>query len=472
MNEKFEYNGLWWLPETLQNQVSGRLRFSPGKGAVLEVLGALDESRSWDRDFNPSLILGISDTGKRITLYDCQWTQASFSSLGIPKQTFSASIVFVGAHFEAPDNVKFKKVSVHYANLDEWVAKPGFNIDHSEPGTRKLTVTYVQPEPAKIDINGCKMTVGSFGPSTRHSRFKEVSISQKAWVSISSEEEKPLDWFLDVLYHVRNFLSLGMSEPTYPLAVQGVTEASKQDSDGGSDLYLPVGVFYQVPFLPAEIKTIHPHDMLFTLLAIQDGFQLYFSNWIGKADLLKPVYDLYFSTLYNPEIYVESEFLSLAQAIETYHRRKFGGKYQSDEEYREGLYLALVGAIPEDTDKDFKLSLIQGRLKFANEFSLRKRLKEITERLSSRLGIGFIASNESRQRFVNNVYHTRNFLTHYTHELQERSAEGKELVELTMKLKALLTICLLEELGLTFTVIGEIINRSRKLKFMLGSEAS
>jgi len=207
--------------------------------------------------------------------------------------------------------------------------------------------------------------------------------------------------------------------------------------------------------------------MLFTLPSIQDQIEIYFNNWISKAESLKPVYDLYFSTFYNPHLYLESQFLSLAQAIETYHRRRFGGKYQTDEQYRGDLYQRFVEVIPPGLDPGFKQALREGKLKFANEYSLRKRLREIMCQIRSRLSLGFIVSGDAVGIFIDNICDTRNYLTHYDPELKARAAEGSDLVKLTQRLKAILGICLLEEMGLPPQTIKEIVSQNRGYQYLL-----
>lgn len=157
--------------------------------------------------------------------------------------------------------------------------------------------------------------------------------------------------------------------------------------------------------------------------------------------------------------------MNLAQCAETYHRRRFGGKYQSDEEYRNDLYQRFLEAIPQDLDGGFRQSLKQGKLRFANEYSLRKRLQEITNKLST-LPISFINTDEAQARFISKVCDTRNYLTHYDPQLQDKAAKGIELFELKEKLKILLGICLLEETGFSFESIRDIITTDQRFKRM------
>ncbi len=41
MNEKFEYQGYWWLPSADEEKVPGILKFDPEDGASLDLLGSL-----------------------------------------------------------------------------------------------------------------------------------------------------------------------------------------------------------------------------------------------------------------------------------------------------------------------------------------------------------------------------------------------------------------------------------------------
>jgi hypothetical protein len=121
-----------------------------------------------------------------------------------------------------------------------------------------------------------------------------------------------------------------------------------------------------------------------------------------------------------------------------------------------------VEAIPQELAPDFKDHLKTGTLRYANQFSLRTRLRKIAERLSSNFPIQFIAAEDPRRNFVNKVVDTRNYLTHFDPDLQNKAAEGEELYDLTQKLKTLLEICLLEELGLSLDEIRMMTSKNRR----------
>jgi len=70
-------------------------------------------------------------------------------------------------------------------------------------------------------------------------------------------------------------------------------------------------------------------------------------------DLLKPVYNLYFGTLYNPRLYLKHQFLSLIQAPEAFHQPSYEVKYLPDKNYKK-IYDPLIATIPDKVKSDLK----------------------------------------------------------------------------------------------------------------------
>jgi len=63
--------------------------------------------------------------------------------------------------------------------------------------------------------------------------------------------------------------------------------------------------------------------MLFSYEEISDWTELILTKWFETSDKLAPIHELYFGSLYNSNMYLYHSFLSLVQAIESYHRRVF-----------------------------------------------------------------------------------------------------------------------------------------------------
>lgn len=452
MIEEFEYKGIWWLPDKPKKRISGTLRFAPNEGAILDLTGSFKDIRDINKILKSEIILGISSNGKEITLYNCFETKSSFSFPGFPTSSFYADMVFIGAHFQKLENIKFKSISVHYLHLDEWANISGFDIQPPLPD-REVVIKYKAPEPIKASINDdytIHIIIKAKNP-TRSVVQKEVSITQKTYIQIKALEEKSFEEYMKVMNHIQNFLSLGVMEPVYPLIIEGTAEVCKTMIKD-KPYYPPIKIFYRLTDISTVSKTLLPFNMLFTFRDISDRFEGFLKNWFGKAELLEPVYDLYFGTLFNPRMYLQNQFLSLVQAIESYHRRIMKN-YESPEEEHDKRIEEILNTIPEKNKEWLK-----SRLEYSNEPTLRSRLREIFDEYPE------IVNNliEDKGAFIHKVVVTRNYLTHYDSSLRDQAAEREELYHITQKLKILLEVCLLAQLGFSFDDIKSLISRNKR----------
>lgn len=470
MIEEFEYKGIWWLSDDPEEKIAGTLSFTPGKGAVLDLMGSFENIKStnykgsitkkvWAGElFEPEIMLGTSSGGKKITLHKCFETNKRYSSSGFPTSSFYANIVFIGWHFTKPEELKFKSFFVNYPHFEEWSKIGVFShCLESEEKSKQYEVKYEVPEPVKAKIDNFKI---SFDHNLNISGdwLREVNLKHTTFIKIEPEDELHFEEYQSILYHLQNFLSLATTRAIYPLSIEATTEQYKRVSTfpKGKVHHPHIEIFYNVIGKVDLSKKLTHYDMLFTFEDISEQFETYLQNWFDKADLLKPVYDLFFGTLYNPSMYLEFQFLSLIQAVESYHRRMFGGEYLSDEGYKE-VYDALVNAIPDSVEGGFKDSL-KSRIRYGNEFSLRTRLRGIFESDKYREIISeFI---ENKDAFIGGVVDTRNYLTHY--EGEEKAAIGEEIDPFIYKLKILLEMCLLTELGFSSEEIKKLFSRNKR----------
>jgi len=441
MMDKFEYEGIWWLPDKPEKQVPGTLRFTPNE-AILKLIGSFKDTKD---TLKPEIILGISSNGKKITLHKCFETKPN--NVSVPESlSFYADEVFVGAHFQKSEDIKFRKLCIRYSYLDEWVNIFEFNITDE----KEMVIKYKKPEPIQASIGeDCKIFI-VFRVTIAQ---KEKSIKQRTYIRIEPSVEKSLEEYRNIMRLIQNFLSLGVTEPVYPLTITGTTEANNS----------PIEIYYHSPEISKVPKTL---CMLFTFKDISDRFEILLKNWFEKADTLGPVYDLYFGTLYNPRMYLQHQFLSLIQAIEAYHRRKFEGKYLSDDDY-EPIYEKFKKFInelaiePSSKEASFKEAL-KSKLKYGNEYSLRKRLKDLFEKYKEVVD-HFI---ENKDIFINRVVDTRNYLTHYDKNLREKAVDGEQLYYVTQQLKIVIVICLLSELGFNFKEIKNLLAKNRRYRYV------
>jgi hypothetical protein len=463
--ETFEYMGVWWLPENPDNQKSGILKYNPKEGASLELIGTFksnDDIRAIDNKVlsSPNIILGVTVNGKPITLYKCQEIKFILNLFGLPKSTFSVKAIFIGNHFKNEEEIIFDFISVSYSNLEDWVGISGIsqrNEFDKSGHLKKITWNYEFPMEIKTKIDNFDISTYF---SLNHGLHRySINLNQTTFIKIKPHDPIGFkEYHHGIMQNIRDFLSLAMGKAIYPRIIIGKPKASLQQSANGEIILNDIQIFIQLGKFSDFSNKINPFEMLFTFNDLAENFGTYLKNWIDKSSSLGPVYELYFGTLYNASMYPIHEFLSLALALEAYHRRIFGGKYVSDE-YFKPQYEAILKAIRNDIPDDFKESL-RMKSKYLNEYSLRKRLKDILESLGDCIDIVI----KSADSFVNDICNTRNYLTHYDDRLKPLAKNGQDLYWLIQKMKFVIEICFLSELGFSVENIKALIAKTQKYR--------
>ena len=105
--------------------------------------------------------------------------------------------------------------------------------------------------------------------------------------------------------------------------------------------------------------------------------------------------------------------------------------------------------------------LKEEKLSHLNSYSLKERLKEIISEYGACLPDNFFASSEEQNNFLIRIRRTRNYLTHLSSEEDKYVASGQDLLVLSRKLRVLLEVCLLKQLGLKDLDVKTIIARNR-----------
>lgn len=441
-----KYQGLWWLQTDPENKFHGTMSYKPGQGTILKVDGCFASSENgFYVPFNK--IIGVTNYGGKITLEDCELIMSGFQ-----ESKYFVYKAYIGEHFDFVEQVQFKSLKLQLPYLDRWTCWDPFSQIWGKDGNG-VVISYKAPSSIKAIVDCGKIIgngeiiigVGGRGVTTIPSR--SVTVEQNIEVQFNLGYGLPFDMFYNHIFRpFQDFLSFAVSRPAYPNRINGFTEDEKE-----------VDVLIKFPLFSKDTNNDDNPLILFTLKQINDRFETFIQNWYQNWGDLKPVINLYISALYNPYLYRDNLFLNYMHALESYHRRRFGGKYQTDEVFQRDLYKKLVDAIPNDIDKDYKRSLIKGKLFYANEFSLRRRIKELIKNLPDDYPFDIVKNGKKREEFVENVSDIRNFLTHFSETNKYLPLEGKGFEYLIEKLRILLDIYLLHETGFDFNEIKNMV---------------
>jgi len=460
MSNKIEYKGNWYLPNSPDKQVSGTLSINENGEAIIELIGSLRDmasegESSMPLDATTDIILGIAAGGKDITLLGRFIIGQDFFIAGLPHPALkeksptpqvsrdTANHVFVGIHFDSKDEIRFREISVNYSLLDEWAHITGFG-DVVEKGRREIEFHYRAPDSILLaTVDDFKIYVGANASGSKPVSWasRNATIDERTFIRIEFSEEKPLEYCLNIVYQIANFLSFAMLQPVYPLNVTAQTDRALQDVQ----IFLP----------QQEMRASVQIEPLFTLDDIKEQTDALLTCWFGRAELLEPIYELYFGTIYAPRMYLYHKFLSLVQAIESYHRRT-RDNFLDPVDQHEIRITKILDSISDEKEKKW----LAKKLEHSNEPWLAMRLHKLLKEFS-RFTKGFIADRPS---FVDKVVASRHYLTHYDREKKDQAAEGVELFQLTYKLRLLTEICLLQAIGFTDDAIEAFIERNSRYR--------
>lgn len=437
MHGRHEYRGFWWPADDPSHQLPGTLTVDKGK-ATLDLIGDFgrqlisssprEKAYSWDAEPKPRL-LGTSVDGKDITVEGAWETNSSVHFPGLPTTIHCARAVLVGGHFASDEETRFDEIAISASDLNTWSSVSGFKTsieteDINEQGHQGFVgaeARYVAPEEVSIPLGrGEEIALGfTFRGEGLPRPRDRVELRQEAAVHWRFPRPVDLPSVFKKVSQIRDFLSLAVGRPVSITSVVGFKPMEDEES---AESRRPVELLWQIPHNPEPPKKARePWEMLFTLAEIPDASKV-LRRWMARQDRLEPVFNLYFGTLYHPDLYLEVRFLSLAQALETYdfRRRRKPGKKTLAERTHDVL----------------------------------AQCRTVTRRI-----VG-----PDRDRFVDDFKYTRNYYTHYNPRLKAKAASGAALLLLTLQLQVVLELSFLRQLGFPCKSIEEVLERARRFE--------
>ena len=457
--DDFELKGIWWLPESPERHISGLISFKNDGKITLDLIGSFRDLTSFGTGdfFQPKIILGVTDNGKICTLYRNFETKSQMNSPGFTKSIFESQYLFIGKHFNSPSEIRFSSIQANFTNLENWICQRPFDTKFGK-GEHALTYKYLPDfEVSLPEINTIIKSTSNF--NTSGEQFKKAVWEHTAYLKITPDKWQKFQWYWKLLYDLNNLLTLFAGETVYLKKLKAfgdemqIREGLKHKEE--------IDIFFTQK-KPNLLENIHFSDMILPLPRIRNEITNVLQLWFLKSINLRSVYDLFFGTFYNPSMYLQFHFLALTQALESFHRVTAGGKYLNDHDWKP-YKDSLTNCISNSLDSDHKQSL-KSRIKYGNEFSLRKRMKDMIDTLDKSVKDSILPS---KNYYSGVIVDTRNYLTHYDQDLKDVSLDGSNLFYANQRLKMLLILLLLKEIGVNDVSVIQVLKENRKYNYIL-----
>ena len=464
--EPIEKTGLFWLPEKPEKQVPGTLRISKSGEITLELNGLLkdpfgapqrDASLNHSRQQDFDRILGRVREHGLVTLERCICTQEKIAFGGLSTSTLIAHFAFIGLNYEREEEVKFSEFRFSVEGLDEWLSISGFDVRrNSEEGRISgVFINYQRPNEISLTIaDGIELefNFGWKGPSISQT-MTQATTTQKAFISLKSRDPRPFEHFSSMALKICNFLCLAIDQTVSMDSITGYASKPTTEHANASKRGAPVKIYYEsAPFSSAKPR-IGAHHMLFRYPHVASRLELILPKWLADYGTFNPAFNLYFASTHDRRQYLEVRFVCLVQGIETLHRRGAEETEMPADKFEE-LLQSMVRHCPED-----RREWVENRLENANELSLRKRVRRTIEPFKHLFG-----NSKKRNSLVEQIVDTRNYLTHYSGDLESKAASHGDLLILCDQLEALFQLQILHLIGFDAESIDSIAKDNQSLR--------
>ena len=444
ITEEFTVQGEWWVAGSATDRVRGTLTYKPHNVPELEILQcfrslpALQLMAMAQKRARLPLVLGQSDDGVRWSVLECSPTSMGTEN-SEPVHFYCQEILSGHAHV-AGATIQFEEVHMWFTNVAEWlrpfppqaVKMPRVRFDFSVRPKRFLH-TKIGTPPGILSLHS------TFSPQYKPAA---LTIHSRAHWSFVPRGGIDLRSTLRFVRDCQNFISFTLGKPAdvtrvavlpkFTVASKGPRRAAEliyaaTKSSSGGECFAPEPLFRFDDLRPSPGKFV--------------------AAWFNLQPKIREVVSLVLASRYVRG-YVTTEFLNIIQALESMHRRLFGGTYYPEKEY-DKIKDVLIDALPRTMDKDLRQRL-KSSYQYANEFSLRKRLSGLVDSLAPATQ-GRIASD--RKAFFEKIINTRNYLTHLSEKSRSAShlADDDELQDISFAtgiLTALATTILAKAIGI------------------------
>jgi len=397
------------------------------------------------------LIHGTASSGELFTLIDCFDRSARSSLFGIPRTVdIHANALIAGFHSDTADPL-LTTVAVVFRHANVWWGRSGVETEH-EVKPPDFAARYRSREPVHVyESETFRVRIRS--SVTASIRNHEASMRESISFELTASTPRPLSEFERLRKACGDFLSIACL--TYCDA-QEFSLVPQVEGGGRKRL----GRFHAVPFYKVREERSSPlGHMLFRFPDIETRAAAVFGEWLGRLDQLEDARALYVSGVYGRG-FIEHKLLALTQAAEAFHRRFFPDRYMDDEAFRTQVYEPVTATIPASATPSLRTAIC-ARLKFANEYSLRRRLKTLFAAHGDVLRLLV----DDPEEYISPIVDTRNEFTHFPVPASEvpgttARPDPERVLRYNFILRLLLESCFLKAMGFSTDEIGRFVSGS------------
>jgi hypothetical protein len=357
----------------------------------------------------------------------------------IVSTAYSAAVFVSGMHTGALDDKCLDRARYTFSSLAEWVNTPMTEIWGEKqititiPFEKTLVLDFCLPE-TQVRVQLKVHQELATDKETHARKTKPVAV-----VEITPQAPESLSWFMSMGNRLENLFSL-LSGTSLGMETLFIYRGER------SGILIRKQHDFASRYSALE-SVRHTNSQLAGAMAI----------WLSESEGFRAIENLVLGVLRKGKLFVETEFLSLAQALEGFHRVTGEEEKVDKASFRE-LRGKIAKFLEEQNVDEETAKRVNSAVSFSNQTSFRSRSRELCNRINAAtLGEMQIAPEE----FIDSVLRMRNLFTHAGGSSDERKEplEGRELFLLNQKMRALLRGVFLLHLGFPENQFQDLIVR-------------
>lgn len=316
-----EVRGTFWISGREDTQAAGVLRWSRAKGAELWLI---DVPRGWpgiwhgsERSDGPLNIHGSSVDCSKLTMPHAYFSSSSFGSG--PAQLRLTSRRLILFHHAAEDD-RWKRLVIRTANLHEWMPITGFGNPPMLMNRRfqvlECGVEWKAPRGRRVALGDAEVRFEPRMQSDLLSRGPDRTIRTTMDIAVIPQERKTLgELHEEYVTPLHDLLVIAGGVPD-AIVFESIAVGRQRPA-----------IVLQAGIVPPDREWPRPdRQLLFYALHIPD-FRKAIERWFALHARVSPALQ-YFSESINQDIYTHARLLTVASALETWHRNLYDSTWR------------------------------------------------------------------------------------------------------------------------------------------------
>ena len=435
VDSRFETDGVFWNVKDPDHTFSAHLSSDAHIDLILSAETAGFEKLSPNPAVDgamPEHVFGLTTTIGLCTLigfHDLGAQRESHVATGLVvlSRRYRVDACLIGCHLESDTTPSLRSGWFTYSGIDKWF-----------PGTGKIETTDVAisvsyPKSFPI-VDFCLPSIKSrvqivVAPNLRSIRGgRRVTARSQPRVTIEPVQPRSLEWFIDLACRFENFFSLCLGT-SVRLRVVSVETAT---GEGGWLIAHRRRENVEKPDLQAWVRC--DYSRLAGAIAA----------WFAVPEVFRPLENLVYGAIHGSSLVAETELLSLAQAIESFHRLTETTTIILPDSFKP-IFRSLSQTIARRYNGSAIVKRLVDAIRYCNEPSFHDRIESLVLRISPTTAQRLLGDPTL---FEQTLRQTRNYFTHPGIRKQSKVlTKAADLFLFNQKLHAFLRLLMLLYVG-------------------------